>query len=60
MITNFITKKKKSPLLVSIKKTGTLSRSHSLNALHKIKDKEETTNGQIETFVYKPQVRKEG
>ena len=59
MITDFISKKKESPLHVSVKKTGTLSRSRSWDALHKIEDEEDTTDGQIETFVYKPQVRKQ-
>ena len=58
VITDFISKKKKSPLHVSVKKTGTLSRSRSWDTLHKIKDEEETADGQIETFVYKPQMRK--
>ena len=51
MITDFISKKKKSPLHVSVKKTGTLSRSHSWDTLHKIEDKEDTTDGQIEYIV---------
>ena len=58
VITDFISKKKKSPLHVSVKKTGTLSRSRSWDTLHKIEDEEDTTDGQIETFVYKPQMRK--
>ena len=53
MITDFISKKKKNPLYVSVKKTDTLSRSRSWDALHKIEDEKETTDEQIETFAYK-------
>ena len=48
----------KCSLHVSLKKIGTLLRSLSWDALHKIEDEEDTTDGQIESFVYKPQVWK--
>ena len=51
MITDFISKKKNSPLYVFVTKTDALSMSSSWDTLHKIKDEEETTAGQMETFV---------